>query len=146
MRVPSQDHKSCNMQADRSSRAERRLETTSCAWHEHGKRKPPPKRPKRFMKSCLTRRPVTRRTRSISSGYLQAEAFAASTPYQHLHGQRNKGKTVEFGEEVFYYVPKRLRSKMSLRWSLGTFMGPAHTNMKSPLEKDSHKYEASHGK
>ena len=55
-----------------------------------------------------------------------------STPYQNLHGQRYRGKTVEFGERVFYYVPKRLRSKMSLRWRLGTFMGN-HQNSNEAL-------------
>ena len=38
-----------------------------------------------------------------------------STPYQNLHGQRFKGRAVDFGEQVFYYVPERIRSKMSLR-------------------------------
>ena len=37
-----------------------------------------------------------------------------STPYQSLHGQRYRGKMVEFGEQVFYFIPKALRSKMSL--------------------------------
>ena len=30
---------------------------------------------------------------------------------------------VEFGEQVFYFVPKRLRSKLNLRWRVGTFLG-----------------------
>ena len=49
------------------------------------------------------------------------------TPYEALHGQRFKGKTVEFGERVFYYVPKKLRSKLTLRWRLGTFVGNAQS-------------------
>ena len=49
------------------------------------------------------------------------------TPYETLHGQRFKGKTVEFGERVFYYVPKKLRSKLNLRWRVGTFIGTAQT-------------------
>ena len=48
-----------------------------------------------------------------------------NTPYQSLHGQRYRGKLVEFGEQVFYFIPKALRSKMSLRWRVGTFLGNA---------------------
>ena len=48
-----------------------------------------------------------------------------TTPYQSLHGQRYKGKLVEFGEQVFYFIPKAMRSKMSLRWRVGTFIGNA---------------------
>ena len=33
-----------------------------------------------------------------------------ATPYEAIHGQRFKGKAVEFGERVFYYVPKQLRA------------------------------------
>lgn len=36
------------------------------------------------------------------------------TPYEAIHGQRSRGKLAEFGEKVFYYVPKRLRSKLDL--------------------------------
>ena len=32
---------------------------------------------------------------------------------------------VELGEQVFYFVPKKLRAKLSLRWRLGTFLGNA---------------------
>ena len=48
-----------------------------------------------------------------------------NTPYQSLHGQRYRGKMVESGEQVFYFIPKALRSKMSLRWRVGTFLGNA---------------------
>ena len=48
-----------------------------------------------------------------------------NTPYQSLHGQRYRGRMVEFGEQVFYFIPKALRSKMSLRWRVGTFLGNA---------------------
>ena len=48
-----------------------------------------------------------------------------STPYQSLHGQRYRGKLAEFGEQVFYFIPKTLRSKMSLRWRVCTFLGNA---------------------
>mgnify|MGYP003334952009 CR=1 FL=1 len=55
-----------------------------------------------------------------------------STPYQNLHGQKFKGRAIEFGETVFYYAPKRLRSKMSLRWRLGVFVGN-HQNSNEAL-------------
>ena len=51
------------------------------------------------------------------------------TPYQAIHGQRSTWKLCEFGEQVFYYVPKRLRSKMDLRFRIGTFLGNSqHSN------------------
>ena len=53
------------------------------------------------------------------------------TPYQAIHGQRFKGKLVEFGEKVFYYVPKKLRSKLNLRWRVGTFVGNAQSTNKA---------------
>ena len=45
------------------------------------------------------------------------------TPYEVIHGQRFKGKLVEFGGRCFYYVPKRLRSKLNLKRRVGTFVG-----------------------
>ena len=47
------------------------------------------------------------------------------TPFEAIHGQRWRGKMVEFGEQVFYFVPKKLRAKLNLRWRLGTFLGNA---------------------
>lgn len=67
---------------------------------------------------------------SVYNRYVCAEE--GTTPYQNLHGHRFKGRAVEFGEQVFYYVPKRLRSKMSLRWRLGTFIGN-HQNSNDAL-------------
>ena len=67
---------------------------------------------------------------SIYNRYVCTED--GSTPYQNLHGQRFRGRAVEFGEQVFYYVPKRLRAKMSLRWRLGTFVGN-HQNSNEAL-------------
>ena len=46
-----------------------------------------------------------------------------STPYQALHGKRSTLKVVEFAEQVFFYVPKKLRAKLSRRWQLGTYLG-----------------------
>ena len=67
---------------------------------------------------------------SVYNRYVCTEE--GTTPYQNLHGQRFRGRAVEFGEQVFYYVPKRLRSKMSLRWRLGTFVGN-HQNSNEAL-------------
>ena len=45
------------------------------------------------------------------------------TPYAALHGRNSGERQVEFGEKVFYFVPKRARSKLDLRWRLGTYLG-----------------------
>ena len=45
------------------------------------------------------------------------------TPYEAQHGQRFRGKLAEFGEQCHYYNPKKLRSKLDLRWRVGTFLG-----------------------
>ena len=50
------------------------------------------------------------------------------TPYQSIHGQRFRGRSAEFGEKVFYDVPKRLRSKMNLAWRWGTYLGNAQAS------------------
>ena len=34
-----------------------------------------------------------------------------------------RGKLAEFGERVFYYVPKRLRAKLDVRFRIGVFLG-----------------------
>lgn len=47
------------------------------------------------------------------------------TAFQRLHGRRTSNRAVEFGERVFYYIPKKLRAKMSLRWRLGMYLGVA---------------------
>ena len=47
------------------------------------------------------------------------------TAFQRLHGRRASSKAVEFGERVFYYIPRKLRAKMSLRWRLGMYLGVA---------------------
>ena len=49
------------------------------------------------------------------------------TPFEEIHGQRWRGRQVEFGEQVFYFVPKRLRAKLNLRWRVGSFMGNAQS-------------------
>ena len=45
------------------------------------------------------------------------------SPYAALHGRNAQDRQVEFGEKVFYFVPKRARSKLDLRWRLGTYLG-----------------------
>ena len=45
------------------------------------------------------------------------------TPYEDHYGKKAVHRLVEFGERVFDYVPKRLRSKLDNRWRLGTFLG-----------------------
>lgn len=47
------------------------------------------------------------------------------TPCEHNHGRNAYERQVEFGEGVFYYIPKRLRSKLDNRWRLGVYLGIA---------------------
>ena len=50
------------------------------------------------------------------------------TPFEAIHGQRFRGKAAEFGEKVFYVVPKRLRATLDLRWRVGIFRGNSQTS------------------
>ena len=45
------------------------------------------------------------------------------SPYAALHGKRAVERHAEFGEKVFWFVPKPVRTKLSPRWRLGTFVG-----------------------
>ena len=45
------------------------------------------------------------------------------TPHECRHGRRSHGRTAEFGERLLYYVPKKLRAKLDLRWRVGVFLG-----------------------
>ena len=45
------------------------------------------------------------------------------TPYAALHGKKAVARYAEFGEQVFWHVPKKARSKLCLRWRIGTFLG-----------------------
>ena len=45
------------------------------------------------------------------------------SPYAALHGKRAVERHAEFGEKVFWFVPRRVRAKLSMRWRLGTFVG-----------------------
>ena len=53
------------------------------------------------------------------------------TPYEHSHGKPPNLKLLEFGEKVMWYVPKKLRPKMDLRWRLGIFLGQSQTSNES---------------
>ena len=45
------------------------------------------------------------------------------TPYASIHGKNAQERHVEFGEKVFYHVPRRARSKLCMKWRLGTYLG-----------------------
>ena len=47
----------------------------------------------------------------------------AVTPFEVLHGQRFQGKIAEYGEQCLYFVPKKLRAKLNLRFRMDTFLG-----------------------
>ena len=47
------------------------------------------------------------------------------TPYAALHGRNSTERHIEFGEKVFYFVPRKARTKLCLRWRLGTYLGVA---------------------
>ena len=52
-----------------------------------------------------------------------------SAPYEVVQGQRSRGKLAEFGERIFYDLPKRLRAKLDLRFKLGVLPGnPQNSN------------------
>ena len=51
------------------------------------------------------------------------------TAYHALHGRKASERIVEFGECVMHYVPKKRRSKLDQRWTLGIFLGTTmHSN------------------
>ena len=37
-------------------------------------------------------------------------------------------KLAEFGERCFYWIPKKLRPKLDLRWRIGTFVGNSQSS------------------
>ena len=89
---------------------------------EGGKRKAKGGRPPAHLQ-CLLSRPIL--TTAFPKIIQCLHGWLSTTPYQSLHGQRYRGKLVEFGIQVFYFIPKAMRSKMSLRWRVGTFIGNA---------------------
>ena len=54
------------------------------------------------------------------------------TPYEEVHGQRSTQRIVEFGEQVFFSVPKSLRAEL-LPWSCSALAGRQVEEV--PLEK-----------
>ena len=58
---------------------------------------------------------------SLYNRYVTNEDGA--TPFEVLHGQRFRCNIAEFGEQCLYFVPKKLRAKLNLRFRMGTFLG-----------------------
>ena len=52
------------------------------------------------------------------------------TAYEYLHGKAaDEERLAYFGERVFFSIPKRCRSNLDLRWSIGVFLGTMmHSN------------------
>ena len=50
------------------------------------------------------------------------------TAYEALHGKASSQKLVEFGEKVMWFVPKKLRLKLDLRWRLSIYLGQSPTS------------------
>ena len=50
------------------------------------------------------------------------------TAYQHLHGQPAGERLAYFGERLFFLTPKRRRSNLDLRWSVGVYLGTLMTS------------------
>ena len=44
-----------------------------------------------------------------------------------MHGKRSTLQVVEFAEQVFFYLPKRSRAKLSPRWQIGSYLGLANS-------------------
>ena len=55
------------------------------------------------------------------------------TPFFAFHGKRSAEKLVEFGEKVFFYVPRKARAKLDHRWRLGTFVGLSTSSNESMI-------------
>ena len=47
------------------------------------------------------------------------------SPYAAAHGRNASERHIEFCEKIFYFVPKKARTKLCLRWRLGTYLGMA---------------------
>ena len=45
------------------------------------------------------------------------------TPYKKRHEQKALDKAIEFAERVFYFIPKKLRAELNLKWTLGVYLG-----------------------
>ena len=53
------------------------------------------------------------------------------TPYELHHGQKAHDRAIEFGEGVFYLIPKKLRAKRNITWKLGVYLGDAPNSNES---------------
>ena len=45
------------------------------------------------------------------------------SPYEELHCRKARERRVEFGERVFFNMPKKGRAKLNRRWRLGIYLG-----------------------
>ena len=45
------------------------------------------------------------------------------TAYGRLHGKEFPARMCEFGERILWFVPKKLRAKLDVRWRYGFFAG-----------------------
>ena len=50
------------------------------------------------------------------------------TPYQSLHGKRAPDKMVEFGERVYYWIPRKMRYKLDMKWKVGIMLGVVNSS------------------
>ena len=55
-----------------------------------------------------------------------------TTAYQALHGQPASEKLAQFGERLYYLVPRRRRSNMDLSWGIGVYLGTHMSSNRGP--------------
>ena len=53
------------------------------------------------------------------------------TRYEKHHGQKEHDKAIEFWETAFYFIPKKLRAKLNIKWKLGVYLGDAPNSNES---------------
>ena len=53
------------------------------------------------------------------------------SPYEETHEQKAHERRVELGERVFYFVPKKGRTKLDPRWKLGIYLGQCESSNES---------------
>lgn len=68
---------------------------------------------------------LTRTTRAYNKVFVGADG---RTAYEALHGKAAAQKLVEFGKKVMWFIPKKLRLKMDLRWRLDIYLGQSPTS------------------
>ena len=47
-----------------------------------------------------------------------------------MHGKKAADKMVEFGERVYYWIPKKMRYKLDMRWKVGIMLGVVNSSNK----------------